>query len=141
MTKPESFILNSDYATLANDATNTVTLTTSTGILITPGTQHDFQSEITLGQKNAPIRALMNTSAEPSVYVPCESMVVTLTVLYAIDGNTYNYTTIANVYRISSTTIRLEVSVSNPFSFNITINGGVQTITADISTFLSPFET
>lgn len=140
MTKPESFIMTSDYASLANDERGTVSLTTTTGITVPPGGQHDFRATTTIGTRNAPIRALMSTSASPGVVVPCESIVITLTVEYAIDGNTYLYTTIANLYRSSPTEIRLEASVSNPLSFNITINGGVQTITADVRTFLSPHE-
>jgi hypothetical protein len=141
MTKPESFIFNSDYATLANDAEGTISITTSTGQVITPGSEYTFSSTITLGSRNAPTRSEMNTSAFPTIWIPTESLDLLITVLYAIDGNTYDANTTANIYRSSPTEITMAITVTNPFAFDITINGGVQLVTANVSTFLSPFET
>lgn len=133
---PGYFILNSDFATLKNDDNGTMTITIAAGT-IAGGATYTVESTSTLGSTNASVRAYMVASNASTKYCVGSSMTFAVNVTQA--GATYDFSACANLERASSSTIRLYCNIPNfSPSDTLTINSSV-TITAKISTFLSPF--
>jgi hypothetical protein len=141
MSKPESFILNSDYATLKNDATGTMSLSITTGDVIAVGGSKTFETFLDIGTRNASIRAQMSSNRYVSNYCVGTSLQTQIQMQYDIPGSPMIFDDyfVANVERVSPTRLRLYLTIPNPNTFTLTVIGGAQVITADINTFLSPF--
>jgi hypothetical protein len=139
MTKPSNFILNSDFATLKNDDTNSLSVSITDSGVLAFGATKVYESFLDIGTKNAGLRVQMYSSASPSNIWCAMGMTVPVTVT-AGPGGTFTYNLPVTVERVSPTRVRL-YSIFYSFGFGITmrITGGYQTITADVATFLSPF--
>lgn len=136
--KPEQFILTSDYGTLKNDATGTITLSIPSGITIPSGDFREYSNTLTIGTINASTRIQITSSADPSNWTYGNMREVILRIR---DSSSFEYdqSYVVNVERTSSTDIRMYIRIPNLSPFPFTIISGVQTVTADIATFLSPF--
>ncbi|MDR1032715.1 MAG: hypothetical protein LBL84_01735 [Candidatus Nomurabacteria bacterium] len=133
MTKPGRFILNTDYASLANDAATMLSITIPTGVSIPYDQIVELASQtVQLGSTNAPIRVALSSSSNTGVITPCRS----ITVFVTTNLSSFDPVGVV-VQRIGGNQVRL-VAVSSMGPAR-TITGGSQTITARISTFLSPF--
>lgn len=140
MTKPSNFIQSSDYATLKNDETGTFTLYVGDSGVITPGNSYIYSSVLTIGTVNSSIRSQMATSLDNKFW-STSVLQLTLRVTYYTGTNPEgNFLKSVIIERISPTQIRMYLKVENYFAFNIRITGGYQTVTANVATFLSPFE-
>lgn len=140
MTKPESFILTSDQATLKNDGEGSLILPINGSPSIPPLGSFVYSTESSIGRRNAGIISEMNTNLYPSRWFLATSLFIVLRALYSIDGNTYDFPTTANLFRISPTVLILEARIYNELhDSSIQITGGYQTVTASVRTFLSPF--
>jgi hypothetical protein len=137
MTKPEQFILNSDYATLKNDARNTIQITIPGSMVISASSTYSNSTIITLGTIGAAIRSRINSNKDPSLDMLGSSVSYSRT--GTSGGGPALYDVLACVTRESSTTVRLTVLIRNPYGATLTLAAGSEIITADINTFLSPY--
>lgn len=140
MSKPESFILNTDYATLANDAgPASVSATMPSGIIIAPNAVYSTFAEVAVGQRNASIRSTISTTKEGNRRYTTMNASVVRTGF--IDGNIQvPYTLLCYLTRVDPTTMRLTVAVWNQNASNLITEFGDETFTARIVTFISPFQ-
>ena len=69
MTKPESFISTSDYATLKNDGTTTLTITLPASVGIAASSNYTLTSDVTVGTAGASDRAQIHSSRLGNRYV------------------------------------------------------------------------
>lgn len=143
MTKPRNYILNTEYATLKNDNKGTVSVNITTTGILAYGSSVTFQNYIDIGTSNAQVRCQIYRSGAPSDIWCANSILVpvNITVYYGgtpVDNFTYNLP--VTIERISNTRIRIYgVFYSYGAGVSMQISGGAQTVTADIVTFLSPF--
>ena len=140
MTKPNNFILNSDYATLKNDNKGTISLYLGSSTVMNYNDKYTYQTSITVGTVNAAIRCQMYSSLAPSTIYSSPQMQITLQATTSGGGGTGPYPATIYVERVSATTVKLICNVYG-IAPGLTqqITGGFQTVTADIVTFLSPF--
>lgn len=138
--KPEQFILTTDYGTLKNDASGTINLLIPTGATIPAGGFVEYSETLEIGTRNASTRVQMTSTADSGYWTIGNIREVFLRVRYNTTGNpVFDYLQAANIERISPTIIRLYCRIGNPQGFSITIVSPAQTITAEVVTFLSPF--
>lgn len=136
MTKPNNFILNTDFPTIRNSLSNngTVSITIPKRVTIAPGGYWQATANITIGAKASIIRSTITTSFENKTFVARN-----LTETDSSPSGTYYK--LIDLYRINPTTMQLSVFIPNtlyPLKELITANEE-NVITCNISTFLSPF--
>lgn len=135
---PNNFILNTDYATLKNDDKATVTLYLGGTSALAYGESYTYSNTVTVGSSNAPIRCQMSTDVAPTVIVSSPQIQVILEATTA--GTPYPYPATVYVERTDATTITIKCHVyGNVPGQTVQITGDYQTVTANIVTFLSPF--
>lgn len=138
MTKPRNFIMNSDYATIKNDAKATLTITLPSSTSVAATSVATWTDTITVGTAGSSIRARLVSTSDNVVYA-------TSTVDYyrtsgaTVSGSPAGFDVYAVVHRISPTQIRLTALLPNPYPFTMSVTAGLsQTITATVATFLPP---
>ena len=135
--KVNRFIQSSDYASLKNDATGSFTLYLGDSGTIAANGIYTYSATYDIGTVNAGIRCQMKTSAVGTIF-SSPQLQVTLTA--TVSGSSFDYPTTVYVERTSATTMTMYCRVWNyaaPYTMQIT--GKYQTVTAYISSFLSPF--
>lgn len=138
--RPEQFIQTSDYATLKNDDRQTTALNIPVGATIPAFGFIEYSTTAEIGTINASTRVQMSTSGDPGAWTPGNMREVILQVKYNTTGSPIiDYYQVVNIERVSPSTVKMYVRITNPLSFSITVVGSVTTVTADIATFLSPF--
>lgn len=136
MANPQNFISNTDYAAPANDGLTTVTLTIPNGESIPSFGSTTWSIQFALGKKNANLRAQMQTSLRLGEWTPGNTRFIDMTLDYA--GAISTETGAVSIERVTPTMLRLYCTHFNTAPFAVTVVGG-QTITANVATFLSPF--
>lgn len=136
MTKPQRFILDSDYASLKNDSKGRIALVIPSGAVIPAGGSVTWSSELEIGTRNATMRTQMVSSLVPDQWTPGNMRAIDMLMNYS--GSPSLETGMVSVIRVSPTRIRLYCTHFNFAPFNISVITG-QTVTADVVTFLSPF--
>ena len=130
MTKPESFISTTDYATLKNDGTATLTITLPASVAIASSTNYTLTSDVTVGTAGSSDRAQIHSSRLNKRYV---------TNLLSIDrSGTDPYTILVSLYRTSATNLRAVVDIRNPYGSTLTTESTAETFTFYVNTFLPP---
>lgn len=139
MNNPAKFILSTDFATLKNDASASISITVPGSFTVSGSTVWSSSQDITLGQTAASIRGRVRSSKNPLLYLNNSA------VSYARNGSDsfgpVIYDLLATITRVNPTTLRLTVSIRSPYGTNMTTESGAETITFWVSTFLSPFTT
>jgi hypothetical protein len=139
MTKPSNFIQNSDYASLKNDAKGTFTLSIGDSGVLAYGSSKTYESFLTIGTVNSGLRCQMKSSLSADIW-SSSSILAPVTVTVTPDGSTFTYNLPVVIDRVSATQIRMKaVFYSYGVGVSMQITSGYQTITADVVTFLSPF--
>jgi hypothetical protein len=140
MSLVENFIQSSDYASLKNDNVGTFTLYIGGSPALNDGDKYTYEAFYDMGRTNAGIRCQLSTDVAPTVFWSSASMSITLSATVSGGGGTSDYPTTVYVERISATRMRLVCNVYGiAAGLTTTITGKYQTITANIATFLSPF--
>ncbi len=142
MTKPLNFILTSDYTTLKNDNHGTLSLYLGDSGVMNYGDIHTYSTDLTIGTINSGVRCQISTSADNVIYSSPQRQIILQQTIYISGTQVYtgNFYTTAFVERISATTMRLKCLVWNDDGgTTVRITGGYQTVTANVVTFLSPF--
>lgn len=135
--QPEKFIQTSDYATLKNDASGTISITLTSGTVIAGGGTLTVDATATIGTTSASVRSYMVASNASTKFCIGTSLSFKCNITQL--GYTYDYSPVANIERVSGSTVRLYCNIINfSPSDTLTISETV-TVTATIRTFLSPF--
>lgn len=144
MTKPEDFILSTDYATLKNDATGITTVSIPASQVIPAsigpnGSYLEYHSDLEIGTIGALTRIQISSTKDSN------AIYATRTADYGRTGSTpsgpgiSSYSVDAFLYRISPTTVRCQVYILNQYPEPLTTEAGVETITFYVNTFLAPY--
>lgn len=139
MSKPENFILNTDYATLKNDSDDVyITLVVPASINIANGSSYSQYIDGTVGAQGAIQQMTIKHSGFPS-----NAEYVTPALTYyqygTVGGSQVVYTMIVETFRVSPTTVRLRIYIPNFIGGTLITEPTVRTIVCKVSTFLSPF--
>lgn len=138
MTQPQNFIVSSDYASVKNDAIGRLVLTIPNGATIPPnGGSTTWSQDLVIGTVNASLRTQMQSSLRPDEWTLGQFRTIDMTLNYPGIGVSVESGAVS-IIRINPTTIRLYCTHFNFSPSTITVVGG-QTITADVVSFLSPF--
>ena len=132
MAKIAKYILNSDFATLANDSDTTEITVSIPATSIGSGSTQTYSSTATLGTIGAPIEMDINYSMTSQRYVGDFLFVVEND---TVAGDTYYIST--QVYRSSSTAIKVLAVAYKPGAGSVTKTA--RTITVKVRSFLPPF--
>ena len=141
MTKPNNFILTTDYGTLKNDSgTTTLSVTIPNGTIFNPSNPVLGVQDAAVGTKNAPIRARSHTTKNPGVWSVGTFLYTEYNYTAVGLPGTYTGNLYCSLYRPSPGAIRLQVVTEGVTgSPNYTVVGSV-TITFSFTTFLSPID-
>lgn len=137
MTKPNDFILNSDYATLKNDANGNVTVTLPASFSISGGGIAIYRNTIALGSRGSSFRAYIYSPSTTYNFVG-EYYVNTLLNAGIVSGSTVDVDIFVYVYRSSPTEVGLTVKIPNAYGSTMTLPSMGQSFTSHIATFLPP---
>jgi len=137
--KPEDFIINSDYATIANDGgPQSISVAFPGGTMISAGDDWVGSTNLVLGTTNASIRTTLSSSKESSTRYVCP--ILTLLRNATLPGPvSVTVQLTAYVTRVSDDTMQLIVTANNPYGSTMTTEAGDEVFTARINTFISPF--
>lgn len=127
------FIINTEFSTLetiGNDASATVTL--PGGTVVASGATWTASADIPI-QGSGSFRSLISSSKIPGENYP----VSTLTIDRTWSGS--NMTLTIFVYRLNSSTIRVEASAYNPYGVSKTSPAGNEVFTVLVSNMSIPF--
>lgn len=136
MTKPDNFILNSDYATLKNDAISSISLTLPSSTTVGARSVRIFSTDLEIGVAESSLRVRMMTTKD-NIWRPLSTVSYVYPTGSSISGDP-SYLLYLCVNRVSPTTIRLSAFIPNQYPSTATITGLSQTITAYVATFLPP---
>lgn len=136
MTKPENFTLTTDYATLKNDATTTLTLTLPGSLSIAAGNSYLLTTTASVGAAGASERSQIRSSKWTYDWL---GNILSVAQDGLIGGSPANYLTVAELYRSSATQVTAQVSIRNPYAGTLSTVAGDETFTFYVSTFLPPF--
>lgn len=133
----EKFIMSSDFATLKNDGTGTVSVTLGGSITVPGGQVASVRAVLNVGTKGSLIRSRIASSKDATRFYACTSLTyLRFGTILGMPGfhNVYGY-----VARTSPTQIECIVAVNNPYSDPLVTASGSETFTFEISTFIPPF--
>lgn len=135
MSKAESFIATSDFATLKNDDSETVSITMPASVVIPAGGSYILNQDISVGLASSEQRIRVRSSLLGSQYYN-GLLIVNRIATTAFGDALYGvYTMVA---RISPTVVRCSVVVPNGNIDPITTHNQAETFTFVVNTFLSP---
>lgn len=135
---PEKFMSTTDYATLKNDDSAGPVSVSLPAQILTADQIVTNSVDIVVGTINANSRMRMASSKDGGDYYV--TTVMTMNRTGQVAGPTdVPYNVYAYVGRISPTVVRLSIAVQNPYSEGMGMAFGTETVTLEISTFLSPF--
>lgn len=139
MKRPNKYVANAGYATLKNDDKKSVSLAiTSASPVLNYGEDYTYSNTVAVGTVNAAIRSQIYSSVDTSKIYSSPQIQIILRATIA--GGVYNYPATVYIERISATTVEIKCHIYGyALGTTVQITGGFQTITANIVTFLSPF--
>lgn len=145
MSKPEQFILNTDFSTLKNDDTAEYTFTITGSKVIAASAPYSFTQTETFNvgeATGATQRVQIETSLEPNQWYSGSALQYIANGTYSVSGPT-QYPTQIVVYRTSSTQVTVLVLIPNqggPFGAgSLTTESTTRTVRIRVATFLPPF--
>ena len=128
---PGKYILNSDYATLANDSATVECAVSIPATSITSGSTQFYDNTVTVGTAGSPMECDINCSLSSERWTGTQMLFIENNATASMyQGNVI-------VYRNSATTVKVRVAVSYFLGGSITKNA--RTITVRIRTFVPPF--
>lgn len=137
-----NFIMDTDYATLKNDDIGTVTLTLGATGALALNAQYIYESSaFVIGTINAGLRTQIYTSATPNDIWSGNVLTVTLTATVSTTPATvFDFSGTVYLERVSATQVKLKCVVYGlAAGYTTVITGNNQVVTANVATFLSPF--
>jgi hypothetical protein len=145
MSKPENFILNSDYSTLKNDDSAEYSFTIPGSQVIAASSPYSYVQTETFNVGDsigATQRVQIKVSSDSSVWYSGSALQYVADGTYSSSGAT-EYPTLIVVYRTSQTEVTVKVYIANqggPFGAgSLTTESPTRTVTISVATFLTPF--
>ncbi|NCU39135.1 hypothetical protein EOL96_08990 [Candidatus Saccharibacteria bacterium] len=133
MTKPESFILTTDYPTLKNDNSGIYTVAVPASIVIPGNSSVQYSTDASIGTQGAISSVQISSTKDSNTWYQAQTCVYTRNSAGGL------YSIAAFVWRVSPTVLRCQVHIVNPYSVPITGEAGAETITFRVSTFVPPY--
>lgn len=137
--RPEEFIINSDYATLKNDNSGSLSITLPNTLNIPGNTVYSTSSTITLGVQGSSVRARIMSTKDNNWYALNSVVPYIYTSGAVVSGSSVGYNVFVSLTRIDATTLRLLVTIPNNYGTTMAISGLAQTITGVVATFIPPY--
>lgn len=137
MVKPSNFIMNSDYATLANDDTGIATVTIPGGVSVPAGGTYIQSVDIAIGATASINRIQFSSSKDFNTRYSAIGF-MGWTRIGTVLGATASYEVYAIPHRISSGFLRLDAYIPNPYGDVLIGDSGNETLTFYIDTFIPP---
>lgn len=134
MSKPDNFILNTDFPTLKNDNRGNATVSIPSSITITGNSYAEYHYDLPIGIKGAICNVRSQSSKNSDKWVSAQGCVFLRT------GDIGGYNVAIFVYRISATTVRCQIYIPNPYNTTLTGESGVETVNFHINTYIPPFK-
>lgn len=132
---PSQFIITSDYATLKNDATGQLSVTVPSSVVVGAGSTFSTSSSIEIGVAGASERSQIHSSKTGQYYVGNMLDIIK----NGNAGGTALYDVFVDLSRTGPTTLTMTATIFNPYGVTLTGESGAETFTADVATFLPPF--
>lgn len=133
---PQDFILDTDWATLKNDNLGFMSLTIPAGSTIASNSSTTWQFEKDIGTINASMRVQMVSNLLPNQWTPGNMRSIDLSLNYS--GSISTEGAVVSIIRIAPSTLRIYCTHFNFSPVTATV-ATTQVVTANIATFLSPF--
>lgn len=137
MSKPENFILTSDFATLKNDGEETTFVVMPSAISVTGNGSYSVSADIVMGTNGSITRSLIGSSKDSDKWYATNSISYLRTGIAS--GSPAIYEIYAFVWRPNATTIRCQLHIQNPYSVTLTGATGAETISFVVNTYLPPY--
>lgn len=139
MVKPSQFILNTDYATLKNDATGSFSFVIPASIVIPAFDYYTASYNLTIGTAGAPARTFINSSQSPTLWFLGANLQIQIDGVDSISGPVV-YGCFIYISRSASNVVTATVVIYNTNGVgNLTTESTARTITIKVNTFLPPF--
>lgn len=138
MSKPDNFILNSDYATLKNDARNSASVTFPGSQSIGANVVRSYQSTINLGEGGSSIRSRISSSKDSNNWYACTSIYYIRT--GTVSGSPATYDLRGVITRTSPTEVTVIAAVLNPYGSTLVTASGDEVLSFLVNGFLPPFD-
>lgn len=137
MSKPESFILDTDFPTLKNDANGNATIIIPGSLSIAANTSYVSNADINIGVQGAVSRGRIQSTINSNEWQVGQLMYYFRT--GTILGNPAFYTVYAFFYRVSPTILRAQIYIPNGQTDTLIGEATTQTVNFYANTFLPPF--
>lgn len=137
MTKPESFIANSDFPTLKNDNQDDATVVIPASISIPGNGYLEYHTDLPIGIIGAVASARISSDKDSSIWYQAQTVVYTR--IGVNGGISTPYNIAAFVWRPSANILRCQVQIPNPHPTMTTGAAVIETISFHVNTFLPPF--
>lgn len=140
MPNPLKFITTTDTDTLQNDLAASGTVTVPGGTTLAGSEFKQWTTDVTVSSPGSSMIVFVENNKDPG-----KRWVVTLQKQFNRTGfvpsipATSPYSLIPTAYRISSTTVRLEVRTNNPYSVPMNLEATSDVFTFSIRSFKEPF--
>ena len=138
MSKPESFIMNPDYATLKNsESGKAATVTIPSGVVVPGNGYWADQQDVTISEAQAIVSGRIASSKNSN-----RSLLGNATDFMrfgSVLGSGALYDVYVFMWRVNPTTVRMQALIQNPYSDNLIGESGAEIFNAAFNTFVAPF--
>ena len=136
MSKPNSFTLSSDFATLKNSELGlTATVTVPSASVVSASSYREWHTDITISEPFAIASCRIASSKNSNKYIIGNAT----DMLRYTSGGIVSYDIYCFVWRVNSTTVRFQALIQNPYSVSMTCASGDETFSLYMYTFVPPF--
>lgn len=137
MPRPESFIATTDFPTLKNDDSGDTTITIPASVNIAGNGYAEYTADVVAGSSGAIQSSRIASSKDSNKWYQAQVVVLNRTGLNG--GFPASYNVAFFIRRLSTTTLRCEVLIPNPYGTTLTTEAGVETVSYHINTFIPPY--
>jgi hypothetical protein len=136
MSKPNYFILNSDFPTLKNDGSDSGDVIIPSAISIPGSSSLSYSFDLTIGVQGSVTRSRVKSTVTDTTWHAGTQREFIRTGTES--GFPAIYSLYAFTYRLDATTLRCQVFIPNPYAGILTGAVG-ETISFEVHTFIPPF--
>lgn len=142
--KPNDFLINTNYATLKNDAKATVSISLPASFMVNLGGEPIYRT-VSVGEKSAGMHFVFTSSKYSNIGLIASQVLIPCTITYQSTSGQETIDNLLNcyVYRSAPSEVRMEISPNIPGDISgnsIIVTNAEQTISCHISTLINPFE-
>ena len=138
MSKPNNFILTTDYPTLKNDDINSFTITIPPAFLVDFEGYYEDEEVLTIGTKGSLIRTTCKSDKDGREFTGNSFMTIGYG-KWGAGSTPTPYNILIDMYRKTATTLAVRVYIPNLTPGILLTENITEVITIKAATFLSPF--